>query len=195
MSEDFWISPKYRNSDFPQPHTLDTKITLFLDRTDGWQLGIAEQCINNIRDSGFAVLHIVLSYFEMIAKYEDGYVDKGKPECYFKCGIYSVFPKLLEGVSPEIANPLVDALYHRVRCGLYHSGTTDPQIGLTSDIDSDMVFYPKERKVIINPHRLIPTLRAHLKQYGERLRDTSNSTLRERFEKRYDFLASEPSHP
>jgi hypothetical protein len=206
MTEDFWISPGYRSSDFPLPHTLDNKITLFLDRTDGWQLDIAEQCINGKRGphgeitceriphSGFAVLHIVLSYFEMIAKYEDGFADIGQSERYFKRGIYSVFPELKD-ISPEIADPLVGALYHRVRCGLYHSGTTDPQVGLTSGIGSAMIFDPKRSKVIINPHCLIPALRAHLKHYGERLRDVGNSQLRENFEKQYDFLASEPSHP
>ena len=79
-----WISPTYQDSDFPVPHSIDTKITLFEDRALGWKLNIAEQIINGkkkadgseerppIQHSGFAVLDIVFSYFEMIAKYENG---------------------------------------------------------------------------------------------------------------------------
>ena len=45
----------------------------------GWKLNIADQIINGgeeqpaIKHSGYATLDIVFSYFEMIAKYEDGF--------------------------------------------------------------------------------------------------------------------------
>ena len=74
------ISPNYFNTDFSWPLSIDDKITVFCDRIYGWQLDIADQIINYRKGSndeiieglphaGYAVLHLVLSYFEMIAKY------------------------------------------------------------------------------------------------------------------------------
>ena len=94
----FLLSPSYQDTDFPVPHSLETKIALFEDRVLGWKLDIADQLINGsqekspIRHSGYATLDIVFSYFEMIAKYEAGFtgLESGK---YFKQGVYSVFPE------------------------------------------------------------------------------------------------------
>ena len=49
----------------------------------GWQLDIADSCINGrqrgpIYDSGSAVLEIVLSYFEMMARTKAGFAGKGQ---------------------------------------------------------------------------------------------------------------------
>jgi len=99
-----WISPSYQDTDFPHPHSLDTKITLFEDRVIGWKLDIADQLINGsqekspIRHSGYATLDI-----------------------------------------------------------------------------------------IVNPHLLVPKLKAHLDDYVARLRDVNNTDLRAKFEVRYDF--------
>ncbi len=200
------ISPDYKNTDFSLPLSIDDKITIFFDRVDGWQLGIADQCINGrkgpngeiepIPDSGFAVLHIVLSYFEMIAKYQDGFEDTGESGHYFKKGVYSVFPQF-EPESLPIVDSLLDILYSGARCGLYHSGMTDSRIILTGGGDEPielLVFDPQKRgkvKLRINPHLLVPVLRTHLRDYVEQLRDAHNSTLRQNFEKRFDFEASQ----
>lgn len=60
-----WLSPSYQDINFPVPHSLETKITLFEDRVLGWKLDIADQIINggqekpSIRYSGYATLDIV----------------------------------------------------------------------------------------------------------------------------------------
>jgi hypothetical protein len=62
-----WITPYHTDADFNWPLSPDDKVTIFYERTMGWQLGIADLC-KDIPLSGYAILHIVLSYFEMIAK-------------------------------------------------------------------------------------------------------------------------------
>ena len=101
---DFCISPKHKRSDFPRVLTLDDKIEVFEDRTLGWQLDIAERVANGVKaddgttkckptkHSGFAVLHILFSYFEMIGTLETGYTGEGRSKEYFKEGFCSVFP-------------------------------------------------------------------------------------------------------
>ena len=199
-----WISPSHQDTDFPHPHSLDTKITLFEDRVLGWKLDIADQLINGskeqspIRHSGYATLDIVVSYFEMIAKYEDGFTGR-KSEEYFKKGVYSVFPEF-KNIPPPPQTPLspvgnvvslidvvLDLMYEGIRCGLYHSGITNGKIFLTGEIETPMAFDLQLQMLIVNPHLLVPKLKGHLKDYVERLRDTNNVDLRTKFEVRYDF--------
>jgi len=199
-----WLSPSYQDTDFPIPHTLETKITLFEDRVFGWKLDIADQIINgdqeksSIRHSGFAVLDIVFSYFEMIAKYEDGFTGR-KSGKYFKQGVYSVFPEFKHGSSPtqpplhplgkgaSSIDVVLDLMYDGIRCGLYHSGITNGKIFLTGEIRTPMAFESQNQMLIINPHLLVPKLKAHLRDYIVRLRDANNTDLRAKFEMRYDF--------
>jgi len=199
-----WLSPSYQDTDFPLPHSLETKITLFEDRVLGWQLDIADQIINggqeksSIRHSGYATLDIVVSYFEMIAKYEAGFTGR-ESEKYFKYGVYSVFPEF-KHISPSAQTPLspvgkgvslidvvLDLMYEGIRCGLYHSGITNGKIFLTGEIETPMAFDLQHQMLIVNPHLLVPKLKAHLQNYVKRLRDTNNADLRAKFEVRYDF--------
>ena len=199
-----WLSPSYQDTDFPFPHSLDTKITLFEDRVLGWKLDIANQLINGsqekspIRHSGFAVLDIVFSYFEMIAKYEDGFKG-GESEKYFKKGIHSVFPeiRIFPPSAPRPLSPvgnvvsLVDTvlglMYKGIRCGLYHSGITNGKIFLTGEITTPIAFELQNQMLIVNPHLLVPKLKEHLQDYVARLRDVNNTDVRTKFETRYDF--------
>ena len=197
-----WISPNYRDTDFPHPLSLDNKITVFLDRISGWQLDIADKCINGEKDpsgniirqpltgAGFATLSIVLSYFEMIAKHRDGFQNTGRSEHYFKEGVRSVFP-ILTTYPRRVVDDLLDALYKGTRCGLYHCAITNSKILLTGETRSPMVFKPTIPRLIINPHLLVPVLKNHLETYGRDLRNTSNTQLRQDFEARFDYDSSQ----
>ncbi len=83
---DYWVSPHFPSSAFTGPLTDEQKIELFADSVRGWQLDVAERLIASDPHSGLAVLSIVLSYFEMMAKYRDGYAAKGKSKEYFSKG-------------------------------------------------------------------------------------------------------------
>jgi len=88
------ISPHYNREDFPNGISPDQQIEVFVDQITGWQLGIAREMIRqNILHRHFAVLQIVTSYFETIAKYVEGYDQEGSSEEYFKKGILMVFPR------------------------------------------------------------------------------------------------------
>jgi hypothetical protein len=179
------ISPNFRNIDFPSDMSLDQKIEVFADRVKGWQLDIAQKCAEDIPHSGFAVLHIVCSYFEMIAKFQDGFTGEGKSPEYFSKGFNSVFPNL-SNQSPYLQEKLLKKLYKDVRCGLYHAGGTGPNIELSGDFNFPVAFTSPPDKVKINPHRLVPELQQHFKSYIRQLRDSNNEGLRKNFEARFD---------
>lgn len=52
-----WITPFHQDSDFRWPLCLDDKVLIFEERISGWQLEIADACINGgqpaMRHSGW----------------------------------------------------------------------------------------------------------------------------------------------
>lgn len=189
--DDWQITPKHMRSHFTLPLSIEQKIAVFYEQTDGWQLGIADRIINGVRDkndeaiepsqSAYAVLNIVFSFFEKIAKYQDGYIGKeSKSRYYFKKGVTSIFP--VAEKYPE----LLDLLYTDVRCGLYHSGFAEPRVFIRTDLEGAIAF-TKSKRLFINPRILVRKLREYLKSYTERLQVADSVEARKRFEKRFNF--------
>ena len=151
-SEDWWVTPKRRFKDIPKPITLDDKINVFCERINGWKIDIA----NGLSSKGdpntyYAILDIILSYFEMIAKYYEGYTDTRYSKGFFKKGLRLVFSEIedITGNAPSL-NKLLETLYDGVRCGTYHMGFPDSRIFL-----EDGTIYPirflSNGKVTIKP--------------------------------------------
>ena len=186
---DWKITPKHLFSDFTLPLTIEQKITIFFERVDGWQLKIADLLTGGVYDkrgnlidiseTAYAVLHIVFSFFEMIAKYEEGYTGKESTH-YFKKGMKSIFPESEN--YPELLNQLYDG----VRCGLYHCGQTNSRVFIDSNLEKAIGF-TKHKKVYINPRNLVKDLREYLNDYVQKLRNIKNQQLRNNFQNRFDF--------
>lgn len=188
-----FVSPKYTVDHFSRPWSTDHKIEIFRDRTEGFMLDIADQMINGRRDdhgnevfpqianSGFAVLQVLLCYFEMIAKYEDGYVKEDCSRLYFKKGVESVFPEMTK--HPEF-DKHAKWLYKHARNGLYHNGATGSRVIISGTFPDSILI--REDDLVINPHSLAPSIKAHLKEYVERLNDQKNVEMRSKFEMRFD---------
>jgi hypothetical protein len=172
------ISPHFQDVDFPSGMSLDQMIEVFADQVTGWQLDIAQQSAEKIANSGFAVLNIVFSYFEMIGKIQDGYVGGNSSKKYFILGFNDVFPKPTD-LSPETRNKICTTLYESVRCGLYHVGMTGPNIEI-SNFEHPVYFLPPD-KAQINPQKLVSELQRHFLFYVRQLRDHSNGKLRKNF--------------
>lgn len=189
MLKDWMITPFSKRSDFPEVLTLEDKIKIFYERVTGWQLNIADLVINGIKDrngkviaeikdAGFAALDIVLSYFEMVAKYKAGYCGIGQTSDFFEKGFNMVFPEF------EKDFPWLPAkMYKNARCGLYHHGMTEEGIILMGG-DYPPITPLKDKKLIVNPHTLVRRLRKHFETYIEQLKNDQN--FRSNFEKRFD---------
>ncbi len=203
------VSWKHQHSDFLQP-SFDDKVAIFYERVWGWQLHIAELCLDGGKDhegkadlqkiphSAFAAMQIMLSYFEMIAKYEDGFVPankkQGQSKKYFKAGLKSVFPSLASHNQSDV-DSFLDTFYEKVRCGLYHLAQTEAGIVLTGLSQEALRFDPANKVLVINPHRLPAVLKDNLNSYRRKLLDTTNSDLRQKFEQRCDYDNPMTSRP
>jgi hypothetical protein len=135
-----WMSWKHEHSDFLAPLTYEQKVDLFYEQTLGWQLHIADLIANGgttfgefkhsipgynvvgVRHSGFAVLHICLSYFELVGSMVVQSSQKPSDSMKFKAGVKHVFPGHFDGSRNDEA--LLRRLYKGARCGLYHMGRT-----------------------------------------------------------------------
>ena len=178
------ISPKHSSDDFPNGMEQKDKIKVYYARTMGWQLIPARETADKIKNSEFAVLHIVMSFFESIAKYREGYCEEGKSKEYFRKGFELIFPEVFADI-PDLTTRkcYLDSLYSKARCGLYHSSMTDAGILISNDIPH--VFDIGPVAIVMNPSKLVEAMIDYLDQYLEELQN--DAKLREKFEKRFDF--------
>ncbi len=193
-----WITPYSQHTDFPEPRTVDDKIQIFEEQTLGWLLDIAGAAIDGtaafngtklggpILHSGYVVTQMVLVYFELIAKMKDGYLETRRSEPYFREGVLDVYPQL--STSAQAAKDVLTTLYRSGRCGLYHAGRTAGRITLSGQPTEALTYDALRRRITINPHKLVPDLKAHFSQYIADLRDPAHVDLRANFESRFDYL-------
>ena len=186
-------APNLTNKNFPKNYfdwTIEDKIKLFEAQVLGWQLLIADEIVNDSQNrhphAGFAVLSILLNYFEMIGGYLDG-KEGNTTRKHFSMGITEVFPDL------RSKKDIIDILYKEARCGMYHVGITGKSIVLSRNYKRiiTVIENATDRLVVINPHSLATCLIDHFKEYIEKLRDASQIVKIENFKKRFDFLKKE----
>ncbi len=184
------ISPEHMSNDFTG--AFDQKIDIFVSGVEGWRLGVARAMRDKgVPQCGFAQVAVVASYFEMIAKYRAGFMGKkgdgkGDSEICFNEGVKQVFPGLHKWPQ-QAQDALLDLMYDRVRCGLYHIGMTGKRVILSWDSPLAIDYNAVEDKAIINPDIVVDVLRNDLRKYENELRDTSNVDLRSNFERRFDL--------
>lgn len=199
-----WIAWNINSDDIRwPPTTVEEKAGIFYQSALGWQLHIADMLANGgqtlgtsddtdpVEHSGFAVLHICLSYFETIGHYEDGAspaAGNGVKGYFFKQGVRSVLPQLAADYGEEEVKKLLHRLYVGVRCGLYHNSMTEVGVGLgpPSPSGAPIAYDPKTKALTVNPQLLPRILKEHLAQFRVRLLDPANEDLRRSFEKRFD---------
>lgn len=167
------------------------KIELFIDRVENWHLGVAREMIrSDLPNRDFAILMLIMNYFEMIAKYRDGYVqqDKGRRKGegrsahYFKEGLKDVFPDM---ALPEDEAVAV-AIYESVRNGLYHAGGTRSNVVIAEDAPNTVGYNTQTGQLAIVPDRLVWEVERHFQAYAQKLRSAGNAKLRANFEARFD---------
>lgn len=186
MTCDMKISPNYYIHDFLLVPTLDDKIRLFEDRISGWVINIA-RALADEHNSGLAVLMILSSYFENVAKFRDGDCGNGNSQAFFRRGLDWVFPTQFTAEDAK-------RIYSELRCGLYHAGITGPKLVFSRTLPEALCcrLEAGETFVLANPKKLVEVLEAHLTAYCDRLRNPAEEDLRSHFELRFNALGGGP---
>lgn len=188
---DMWISSTSLRSQFPKKFSdwdLDKhKIRLFREQVQGWQLDIAKYLLfgnGNIpshRHSAFAALSILTSYFENISRYVEGYLHDDYSGKYFSKGLKYVYQ---DHPSIKITSGIAKLIYTNLRCGLYHLGLTKQNVVLSESKDCGI--YINQKVIYIAPTKFYLEIERHFNGYCDGLK--TDKTLRENFEKRFDFI-------
>lgn len=173
--------------------TFDDVVDVFEDRMKGWMLDWAEHLNDkNFEHSGFAVLHIGISYFEAIAIFIKGENSKGKSSSFFKFGFRDVFKNYIKEWSGSKIKQVEKLMYENGRCGFYHTGMAKKEIGLQNG-ELFTVIEEKENSenvdsVRINRYKFIAGIRKHFEGYISQLRDSQETELRKCFINGWDIF-------
>lgn len=186
------LSRNFTDIEVGSSPSLETKIDIFEDRVLNWQLNIAELIRAEMEDpanagtdwnhAAFGLMHILFTYFEMIAQHESGEESFQQSEKMFCKGVNLVYPK-------QFSMGKRKKIYKRIRCGLFHNAFMK-QGALISGDYPDALEVEDGGNVKVNPHKLSPDLKAHFEQYIADLRDPKKTRLRKNFEKLFRFKKS-----
>lgn len=185
-----FYSLNFNSANYPDPVAWDStqKIAVFLDRVEGWQIGIADLLSITIPSSGWPVLRILFSYFEMIAKYRDGFTEKGRSAEYFTKGVAWVFEG--EDFFSNKVTSLAEVIYEDGRCSLYHGCSLGKKILLKYDLRVPLCENYEGDGIVINPKLFSQFIRRNLFSYVDELRRQSSGTgglWLTNFEKRFNW--------
>lgn len=184
------ISQHYTDQSFTWPLRSGDKVALFSDMVRGWQLDVAERLLSD-QHAGFAVLSIVVSYFEMIATYQRGESVIGRSKTYSLEGLHLVLdPHRTTSPSTmpdDVFKKVREVIYEDLRCGLYHAGMTGPRI-LIRIADDMPIVGVSDGLVLIDPKKLLEAVQSHFTWYIAALMnpDPKYDRLRVHFERRFD---------
>lgn len=177
---DLSISYKSKRSDFPDDAwvnwSFEEKVRLFQEQIQGWVIDVARDIKQkSIPHADFAILSILLSYFENISKFVEGYDGRSESRNHFLQGVRLVYPK-------KFQKKTIELLYDQARNGLYHVGLTGTKVELDCSIPCGLIY--QKQRFIICPEKLIKELQNHFDKYISNLKNSSNRSLRKNFEKR-----------
>jgi hypothetical protein len=137
---------------------------------------------DELSESGFAILSIGLSYFEMIEQFATGQSSDHAVRVFFEGGFARVYP--VSTVAPAD----VSRIYYMVRCGMYHTAMPKDRCGLSRHLPAAVA--NENGVIVINPDRLIADLIKHFASFCSDLRDGAHYELCANFERMFDSLAA-----
>lgn len=184
-----FISPNYTQEKLNKP-TIDDLVDVLKDRVLNWLFEPAKKLITE-KDSYFAVLCILLTYFEGIWTYITGIDSKGNSKKYFNDAFLDVFNS--SNLSTELLTRVAKILYEDGRCGFFHDGMLRNRIFLTDLNQIDMLItLPRKpdgkidvngqiESILIDSKYFMAAIERHFIDYLLCLRNPDESVKRENF--------------
>jgi hypothetical protein len=162
----------YTTQEFPTRNALiklppDDQIAVVCERYKLWMLKIVGDLVQR-PDTGYAILAILNSYFDMIAQLSG--FDGLKPSQRVKEGLKLVFHELKN--EPDIVNGLED----RLRNPMAHMGVTKDSIVLI-DLYTEPIVWGKFRgseAIVINPRLWAKRIIQHFDEFSSQLLDAAD---------------------
>ena len=188
---DNFISPNYSQDKLENP-TMEDLIDVLKDRVLNWLFEPAKKLLVE-KDNWFAVLCLLLTYFEGIWSYVTGVDSKGNSQRYFKDAFLDVFGQ--SGPPLDLFSRVAEVLYEDGRCGFFHDGMLRSRI-FVGELRKDDILITLLRKkdgsvdhdgqiqsILIDPRRFMATIERHFIDYLLCLRSPQQTLKRGNFEK------------
>ena len=177
----------------PRNYTTDEKIADFEEAVGTHILDAAEVLLEHRPPFSLAAVRLMAAYFELIAKYNDGFTEKGESREYALKGCRDVIERLPEPKrrrSRLAEDVQLEAFYRLVRCGLYH-GAVPPRSVTFGGSMYGLTVSEDGTQLSIDPTSLLGVLRRDFQAYLRNLQDAEEREVREKFEHRWDFEANQ----
>ena len=173
-------------------YTINEKIADFEEAVRIHILDAAQVLLDHVPAFSLAAVRLMAAYFEIIAKYKDGFAATGKSKEYFVRGCRDIIDRLPQArrqrAQTSVEDRHLETFYELVRCSLFHGAVPSLRVQLGSSMYGLVV--SDDGRLTIDPSNLLPVLRRHFDEYIRKLRDESERDIRNNFEKRWDFEAS-----
>lgn len=140
------------------------------------QIGIAkpladeflnESSTSPFKESGYAILSIMVSYFEMIEQFITGQSSRRQESSFFVSGFRKVYPH-----ASFMNDNQIRQIYAWVRCGMYHEGMTKEKTMLSRYYLEGVALHGQE--IHINPGKMVEEIRSHFCNYIYGLRNLTS---------------------
>lgn len=158
---------------------IEDMIDVFEDQVLYWHVEPAKM-IRDYQHAGFAVLAIILPYFESVGYLQTG--SPAKPWRHFLSGMEAVFPEVI----PLVPKIILREFFDQVRNGVAHSGITKSKVVVAPAGRSPFEVLVENGRIVrsiqVVPRLLIDEVENHLRRYVAQLRDQTNEVLRRNFE-------------
>ncbi len=203
------VSPNYTDKKL-RGGSLDDKIDVFEDQLRGWILqharALTASNYNASQHSGLAVLILALTYFEPIWCYITGEDSSRRSGEFFNKGFADVFGGLkdrfrLLGIADVdgAVEKLEDTLYFELRNGLFHEAMIRSRVIIRRDPNLAPISYAVNEStgavgsIVIDPPVFLSYVEKHFNYYVKRLRNPSETDLRNNFERYWDHRMARPA--
>ncbi|GBO54738.1 hypothetical protein APA_2789 [Pseudanabaena sp. lw0831] len=171
-----------RSGETLDPKNLDNKIKIYEREVKEWFLDIASRLAEYDEfKNGFVILMICMSYFEGVEQYKTGVASSSRSKECFKDSIKRLYPEKFK--DKELEN-----LYSKSRCGLFHNGMVKGGVVFSYSFDEPIEFLNARDIIKINPKRLIDDIKDDFDRYLNDLKDVTNRTSRENFDRLFNVL-------
>jgi hypothetical protein len=189
---DFAVSPSHLASEL-QGASLEKRVEVFEAQVRGWCLDharfLASAANPNAQHAGFAILTLCVVYLEAIACFLAGRTSRREEPDFLKQGLIEVFANNATG---EEIDAFVTAFYTNVRCGLYHQGIIRGNVQIARSAAWAMAVGRDSAgsvRIVIDPWHFLSGVERHFAAYLAKLRDPSQTVLRDNFARWFDARA------
>jgi len=171
-------------------YPFERKIADFEHATHEQVLDAAQNLLGQKPPYNLAALRLLVSYFEPIGKYTEGFSRPGRSRHYFIKGCRDVIVRRTRNMR-RLRPPTevqLSGFYEIVRCGLAHGATLsfNAAIGVGP---YGLAISTDGAKISANPAELLNVLRSDLDTYLAGLRNPREHAVRAKFEARWDYEA------